>query len=188
MHRTTPDHHLGRSPCVGRCLLCFSIYPSNQPSHPKWCLAPGTWKLRQSHRHQISKALVDNSTVTSFKCNNCGLNDEDCSTIMQALIFRHAHRVNKFCLTCRPRTKRISFARNNIGAAGAEPVCASPRREKWFRSVSILQKQNYLCLWQRGASFPKIPWGFHTGGAAIKQHWRWWGHCYCRCDCSIWCQ
>ena len=71
---------------------------------------------------QISNALIKNTTVSSFKLNSCNLGDEACTTIMQALALRCAYQANKFCLRCRPRTKRISFARNRIGVDGARQI------------------------------------------------------------------
>jgi hypothetical protein len=71
---------------------------------------------------EISNALVQNTTVNSFRFNSCGLDDADCVAIMQGLTRRYAYQVNNLCVTCRPRTKRISFARNNIGAVGAYEI------------------------------------------------------------------
>jgi Ran GTPase-activating protein (RanGAP) involved in mRNA processing and transport len=86
---------------------------------------PSLTELAGFGRHtidEISTALVKNTTVTSFKFNSCELVDEDCTTLMKALTSRYAYQANNLCVTCRPRTKRISLARNQIGFAGAEEI------------------------------------------------------------------
>ena len=103
---------------------------------------------------QISDALIKNTSVSSLKLNSCNLSDKDCTAIMQALVSR-AYRANKFCLRCRPRLKRISFARNHIGVEGARQVakflrsstskCHSNNRpglDEWacHRSRSVCEK------------------------------------------------
>ena len=136
---------------------------------------------------------MDNSTVTSFKCNNCGLNDEDCSTIMQALIFRHAHRVNKFCFTCRPQTKRISFARNNIGAAGAEHIAkficspSVPRlEERNDLDSSPYYRNKAICACGKEVLHsPRFLEDFIRVELLSNNIGDGWGHCCCRCDCSV---
>ncbi|KAL3774713.1 hypothetical protein HJC23_002013 [Cyclotella cryptica] len=100
--------------------------------------------------HQISSALVENTTVTSFKFNNCELDDAGCATIMQALVARHSHQVNAFCLTCRPRTKRISLARNRIGIDGAKHIAnfiGSPHAHAHRDDLepSVYHKSNPIC-------------------------------------------
>lgn len=99
---------------------------------------------------QISSALVENTTVTSFKFNNCELDDSGCATIMQALAARHSNHVSTFCLTCRPRTKRISLARNRIGIDGARHIAkflGSPHAHAQIDDVdpSVYHKSNAIC-------------------------------------------
>ena len=64
---------------------------------------------------EVASELLANRTVSSFKLGSCGIDDEGCSSIMQALISRR----QQVCDGCRPRIQRISLARNYIGMSGA---------------------------------------------------------------------
>jgi hypothetical protein len=94
------------------------------PLAPLWLSLVDT-ELAGFGRHSIadiSNALVTNTTVNSFRFNSCELNDADCAAIMRGLTSRYKYQANNLCVTCRPRTKRICFARNNIGVAGAYEI------------------------------------------------------------------
>ena len=84
---------------------------------------------------EISTALRKNTTVTSFKLSNCELHDDDCAAIMNALTIRYAYQAKNLCVTCRPRTKRISLARNQIGRDGAQHIA------RFVGSPSICHKE-----------------------------------------------
>ena len=85
---------------------------------------------------EISTALRKNTTVTSFRLSNCELHDDDCAAIMNALSLRYSYQANNLCVTCRPRTKRISLARNHIGIDGAKHIA------RFIGSPSICHKNS----------------------------------------------